>query len=64
MYTDYGIWLIEVFVLLLIAMMGLIHIIIKKNKMELKSSDIELDISGVIYRINMDMALKKNDLHT
>lgn len=64
MYTGYSIWLIEVSVLLLVAMVGSILITIKKSEMELKSSGTELDISGVIYGMNMDTAFRRRDSHT
>ena len=64
MYTGYMMWLIEVSVLLLVAMVGSILITIKKSEMELKSSGTELDISGVIYGMNIDTAFRRRDSQT
>ena len=44
-------------------MVGSILITIKKSEMELKSSGTELDISGVIYGMNMDTAFRRRDSH-
>lgn len=45
-------------------MVGSIFITIKKIEMQLKFLSIELNISKVIYKMNMNMVFRKKDSHT